>query len=186
MVEDRLYSIGKVAKMMGCSVATLRRWEKEGKIRSVRTPGGHRKFPKEILERLLGGDPAWTLSRPIKIPTSMAERRRFFRVETELPVKCRVQRAGKRASKEFEGVVKNLNVAGAYVGTDISIPAPEERDLVLEFTERNPDVQLMGKIVWINKEKKNTFGFKYGVGVKFADLAEPEADRIAEFLLQRA
>jgi excisionase family DNA binding protein len=186
MVEDRLFSIGKVAKMMGCSVATLRRWEKEGKIRSVRTPGGHRKFPKEVLERLLGGDPTWTNVRPVKIPTSMAERRRFFRVETELPVKCRVHRTGKRAGKELEGVVKNLNVSGAYIGTDISIPAPEERDVIIEFTERNPDVQLTGKIVWISKEKKNSFGFKYGIGVKFDDLAELEADRIAEFLLQRA
>ena len=29
---------------MGVSTKTIRRWEEEGKIRSIRTPGGHRRF----------------------------------------------------------------------------------------------------------------------------------------------
>jgi putative resolvase len=36
--------IGKVAKEIGVTLDTLRRWEKEGKITSERTPGGHRRY----------------------------------------------------------------------------------------------------------------------------------------------
>ncbi len=132
-MEERLYSIGKVAKMMGCSVATLRRWEKEGKIRSVRTPGGHRKFPKEVLDRLLGGEPSWDHGSASAHSISMAERRRFFRVTTEIPVHMVVPRSGKRATRELDGLVKNLNVAGAFIGTDTPISAAEHRDIVLEL-----------------------------------------------------
>lgn len=36
--------IGKIAKEIGVSLDTLRRWEKEGKITSERTSGGHRRY----------------------------------------------------------------------------------------------------------------------------------------------
>ena len=41
---DRLISIGEVAELKAVSVDTVRRWEKEGKIKSVRTDGGHRRY----------------------------------------------------------------------------------------------------------------------------------------------
>lgn len=41
---DRLVSIGKIAELKAVSVDTVRRWEKEGKIKSVRTDGGHRRY----------------------------------------------------------------------------------------------------------------------------------------------
>ena len=37
-------SIGQAAKELGVSIPTLRRWEAEGKIRSERTPKGHRRY----------------------------------------------------------------------------------------------------------------------------------------------
>jgi putative resolvase len=37
-------SIGQAAKALGVSIPTLRRWEKEGKIRPERTPHGHRRY----------------------------------------------------------------------------------------------------------------------------------------------
>jgi excisionase family DNA binding protein len=37
-------SIGEIADKSGVTVATVRAWEKTGKIRSIRTPGGHRRF----------------------------------------------------------------------------------------------------------------------------------------------
>ena len=37
-------SIGKIAKELGVSRDTLRRWEAEGKIASERTPKGHRRY----------------------------------------------------------------------------------------------------------------------------------------------
>ena len=44
-------SIGKVAKELGMSKVTLRRWEAAGKITSERTPKGHRRYD---LAKLLG------------------------------------------------------------------------------------------------------------------------------------
>jgi excisionase family DNA binding protein len=39
-----LLSVGDAARLLGVSKSTIRRWEKLKKIRSVRTPGGHRRF----------------------------------------------------------------------------------------------------------------------------------------------
>ncbi|WP_293152253.1 MULTISPECIES: IS607 family transposase [unclassified Microcoleus] len=41
---DRLISIGELAELKAVSVDTIRRWEKEGKLESVRTDGGHRRY----------------------------------------------------------------------------------------------------------------------------------------------
>lgn len=40
----RLVSIGEAAQIKGVSIDTLRYWEKEGKLNSVRTEGGHRRY----------------------------------------------------------------------------------------------------------------------------------------------
>ena len=41
---DRLITIGELADLKAVSVVTIRRWEKDGKIASVRTEGGHRRY----------------------------------------------------------------------------------------------------------------------------------------------
>ena len=41
---DRLVSVGEIAELKAVSVDTVRRWEKEGKIKSIRTDGGHRRY----------------------------------------------------------------------------------------------------------------------------------------------
>jgi excisionase family DNA binding protein len=42
--------IGEAAKYLGVSRDTLRRWEKRGKIKSYRTPGGRRRYTMYDLE----------------------------------------------------------------------------------------------------------------------------------------
>lgn len=37
-------NIGKVSEEIGVSIQTIRRWEREGKIKSERTEGGHRRY----------------------------------------------------------------------------------------------------------------------------------------------
>ncbi|ADG07790.1 IS607 family transposase [Kyrpidia tusciae] len=54
MKDTQYLPIGKVAKMLGLSVQTIRRWEKAGKIHSIRSPGNHRLFDVEEVRRLLG------------------------------------------------------------------------------------------------------------------------------------
>ena len=41
---ENLVSIGKAAKILGVSEITLRRWDSEGKLPSIKTQGGHRRY----------------------------------------------------------------------------------------------------------------------------------------------
>ena len=50
---DRLLRIGEASKVLGVSITTLRRWEKEGKIKPYRI-GKERRYSYEDLMRLLG------------------------------------------------------------------------------------------------------------------------------------
>ncbi|MFC1653965.1 recombinase family protein [Patescibacteria group bacterium] len=48
-MAKKLLTIKEAAKELGVSTKTIRRWEKQGKIDSIRTSGGHRRFRlKEI------------------------------------------------------------------------------------------------------------------------------------------
>ena len=50
MKEKKLFTIGETAEFLGVSIDTLRRWDLKGKLRAVKSPGGHRYYPKEQLE----------------------------------------------------------------------------------------------------------------------------------------
>ena len=41
---EKLISISKAAKILGVSEITLRRWDKEGRLPSIKTKGGHRRY----------------------------------------------------------------------------------------------------------------------------------------------
>jgi putative resolvase len=52
---DRLITIGELAELKAVSVDTIRRWEKEGKFKSVRTEGGHRRYAlSDFIEQRVG------------------------------------------------------------------------------------------------------------------------------------
>jgi putative resolvase len=51
---EKLYAPCEAAKMLGVTTKTLKLWEKAGKIRCVRTPGGHRRIPESEIHRLQG------------------------------------------------------------------------------------------------------------------------------------
>lgn len=50
---SKLLRIGEVAEAFGVTVPTVRAWDKAGKLTSVRTPGGQRKFPAAEVQALL-------------------------------------------------------------------------------------------------------------------------------------
>ena len=48
--------LSEASRVLGVSPATLRRWSDAGRLRVFTTPGGHRRFSRDALERLLPGD----------------------------------------------------------------------------------------------------------------------------------
>jgi excisionase family DNA binding protein len=49
-----LYTIGQASEYLGVSIDTLRRWEKNGRIEAFRSPGGHRYYERDDLDKLFG------------------------------------------------------------------------------------------------------------------------------------
>jgi excisionase family DNA binding protein len=48
-----MFNIEQASKFLNVSKTSLRRWEKEGKIKSHRTPGGHRRYEEKDLLKLI-------------------------------------------------------------------------------------------------------------------------------------
>ena len=49
---DDLLTIGEAARILGVSVDTIRRWERDGKLAGTRTLGGQRRFRRDVVETL--------------------------------------------------------------------------------------------------------------------------------------
>lgn len=49
-----MIKIEEASKLLGVSKRTLRNWEKDGKIKSYRTPGNHRRYDKDELLKTIG------------------------------------------------------------------------------------------------------------------------------------
>jgi excisionase family DNA binding protein len=54
---DRLLTPGEVAALFRVDPKTVTRWAAAGRIGSIRTPGGHRRFRESEVRALLEGDP---------------------------------------------------------------------------------------------------------------------------------
>ena len=52
MTEPAVLSIGEVAERTGVAVSALRFYEAEGMVSSTRSPGGQRRFPRDVLRRV--------------------------------------------------------------------------------------------------------------------------------------
>jgi excisionase family DNA binding protein len=57
-VDPKLLRPGEVAAMFGVNAKTVARWAKEGRIRSLRTPGGHMRIYAEDVRALIAADVA--------------------------------------------------------------------------------------------------------------------------------
>ncbi len=55
---DRFLTPGEVAVLFRVDPKTVTRWAGSGRIRSIRTPGGHRRFRESDVRALLEGETA--------------------------------------------------------------------------------------------------------------------------------
>lgn len=54
--DDPLLTPGEVAAILRVDPKTVTRWAKAGRVSSIRTPGGHRRFRESEIRALLEGD----------------------------------------------------------------------------------------------------------------------------------
>jgi excisionase family DNA binding protein len=81
MMRERVYIIREATKLLGVSAKTIKRWEREGKIKCYRTVGGHRVIPESEITRILGikkeeregGEPQPSPTTPAASPLSSTE-----------------------------------------------------------------------------------------------------------------
>lgn len=67
--RDRLLTPGEVAALFRVDPKTVTRWASAGRIGSIRTPGGHRRFRESEVRTLLEGAPGEafpTQSEPVE------------------------------------------------------------------------------------------------------------------------
>ena len=51
---EKLLTTNQLAKLLNVWPETLRRWEREGKLKPLRTPGGHRRYKESQIMALIG------------------------------------------------------------------------------------------------------------------------------------
>lgn len=73
--------VGEAAELLGVSVETIRRWERDGKLKTVRTKGGQRVVPLADVKRLLDERRKSAVDRPI---VATSARNRFAGVVTRV------------------------------------------------------------------------------------------------------
>ena len=55
-MTERLLTIGQVSDRFGLSIEALRKWDDSGKLKALRTPGGHRRYRAADVQSFLGLD----------------------------------------------------------------------------------------------------------------------------------
>ena len=53
-MNNNLLNIKEASEYLNTSKETLRNWDKSGKLPSIKTVGGHRRYQKEKLDELIG------------------------------------------------------------------------------------------------------------------------------------
>lgn len=62
--SERLLTPGEVAALFRVDPKTVTRWAAAGRISSIRTPGGHRRFRESEVHALLRGEDVLAADRP--------------------------------------------------------------------------------------------------------------------------
>jgi excisionase family DNA binding protein len=72
-------SLGPAARLLGVDPDTLRRWSDEGRVEAYTTPGGHRRFDRREIERLLEARHARTVAQPLASTATTDRMSRAYR-----------------------------------------------------------------------------------------------------------
>ena len=113
----KLYPLREACKVLGVSYPALKQWIYKGKIKTVKTPGGHHRIPETEIDRLL---PAVPQRGPVQA------RRESFRT-----ISGRNQLIGRVVELKLEGLMAQvtLSIAGQRLTAIITADAVREMRL---------------------------------------------------------
>ncbi len=125
MPRKTAYTATEAARALGISLDTLRRWDREGRIRTSRDRANRRLVPASEIERLRGGSGE---------PQVLSARNRFrgivsdvqidgllARVEIEVTEPTRVVAIITRESAEELGLKPGMSAAGVVKATSVMV-----------------------------------------------------------------
>jgi molybdopterin-binding protein len=114
----------RAARMLGVSLDTLRRWDRDGKIEVARDDANRRVVPLAEIERLRGGEGSQELSarnrfrgivRAVEIDGLLA------RIEIDVTEPSRVVAIITRESAEELGLKPGMSAAGVVKSTSVMV-----------------------------------------------------------------
>jgi molybdopterin-binding protein len=120
-------SLGEAARALGVSVDTLRRWDRDGKVRTTRDPNNRRRVPAKEVERLR------TAPRRHQTGASLSARNRFAGTVTSVETDgvmalvemeagpFRVTAAVTRDSVEELGLVEGAKAIATVKATSVMV-----------------------------------------------------------------
>ncbi|MQA04387.1 MAG: BldC family transcriptional regulator [Streptosporangiales bacterium] len=65
--EHRLLTATEVAELFRVDPRTVTRWALSGRLKSIRTPGGHRRFSEHYVQALLRGEHDGSAERSTRV-----------------------------------------------------------------------------------------------------------------------
>ena len=115
--QPRLYPVRHACKVLGVSYPALKQWIYKGKIKTVKTPGGHHRIPEAEIDRLLPSVPQ---------RATIQTRRENYR-----KISGRNQLVGRIVEIKIDGLMAQitLSIAGQYLTSIITADAAQEMRL---------------------------------------------------------
>jgi excisionase family DNA binding protein len=156
---EKLYPMHEATKILGVSLKTLQRWDKLGKIKIVRTPGGRRRVPESEVKRLSGKREHEPAGRVLAV---------YARVSSH------EQKAKGDLDRQVESVRKHFDhrlFDNILVVTDVSSGLNDRRKGLLKLMQMACEGEITDLAVSY-KDRLTRFGFNYlktyfeGYGVK--------------------
>jgi molybdopterin-binding protein len=123
-VPKQQYTIGEASRALGVSIDTIRRWDREGKIKTTRDAGNRRVVPASEIHRMRGEDADSVLSarnrfggivRDVKVDGLLAQ------VEIDVTEPARVVAIITRESLEELGLKPGVNATAVVKATSVMV-----------------------------------------------------------------
>ena len=110
-----LLRLHDAAQLVGVSYPTLKQWIYNGKIKSVKTAGGHHRIPRSEVERLVGTDKRKSRRKPVGLD-AISGRNKLF---------------GKITEMRYDGLLAqvSIEIGGQTITSIITSDAARDLDL---------------------------------------------------------